>query len=60
MFKDPVCCMMVDERTAKFVSEPQEGKKARRFTSALPRASNNSAPIQGNMAIEGNPTFCAK
>jgi YHS domain-containing protein len=27
MFKDPVCNMMVDERTAKFVSEPQGGRK---------------------------------
>jgi YHS domain-containing protein len=27
MFKDPVCNMMVDERTAKFVAEAQGGKK---------------------------------
>ena len=27
MFKDPVCNMMVDERTAKFVSEPQGDRK---------------------------------
>jgi YHS domain-containing protein len=27
MFKDPVCNMMVDERIAKLVSEPQGGRK---------------------------------
>ena len=27
MFKDPVCNMMVDEKTAKNVSEVGEGKK---------------------------------
>ena len=27
MFKDPVCNMMVDEKSAKFVSEVQGGNK---------------------------------
>ena len=27
MFKDPVCNMMVDEKTAKFVSAAQGGRK---------------------------------
>jgi YHS domain-containing protein len=27
MFKDPVCNMMVDEKTAEFVSEGRGGKK---------------------------------
>jgi YHS domain-containing protein len=51
MFKDPVCNMMVDEKTAEFVSEV-EGE--RRYTSALQHASKSLMQIQENMAIESS------
>jgi hypothetical protein len=47
MFKDPVCKMMVDEKTAKHVSEV--GGKS---TCALQHASHSLMQILGNSDIE--------
>jgi hypothetical protein len=52
MFKDPVCKMMVDEGTAKHVSEAGVIKS----TSAQRLVSRSSMLIQRNTATDGTKT----